>query len=283
MPTFTGKTFASFYKNLFGINQSSNTGVDSTTRAVQDGAGNSTSISLSDDVLSVQPVNDDTTGTFVVKNKGGSNIFAIDTSGTGTGSTSKGRVLMGTSQVVANTQYTHFGVSYFDNTGAAAFSADTHYAIPFMRMNFGAVAGYMAMGSSTSSSFNDTEPATSLTISASAMDIINTYWYVMDDITIDRVVWWQGADTATGDSTAAYLMGYTADASSTSTGGDLSSGVKLASSSTITNAGYEQAYYNQMTIHSADVDARKVILFTFAADTINSDYSINATVKYHIR
>ena len=32
-----------------------------------------------------------------------------------------------------------------------------------------------------------------------------------------------------------------------------------------------------------DTDAGKVILFTFAADTVNSDYSINATVKYHIR
>ena len=34
---------------------------------------------------------------------------------------------------------------------------------------------------------------------------------------------------------------------------------------------------------AADVDAGKVILFTFASDTVNSDYSINATVKYHIR
>ena len=93
----------------------------------------------------------------------------------------------------------------------------------------------------------------------------------------------QGADAATGDSTAAYLMGYTVDASTASTGGDLSSGVKLASSSTVTNAGYEQAYYNQMSIHSADVDAGKVILFTFASDTVNSDFSINATIKFHIR
>ena len=51
----------------------------------------------------------------------------------------------------------------------------------------------------------------------------------------------------------------------------------------ITNAGYEQIYYQSMTIQSADVDAGKVIMFTFASDTINSDYSINATVKYHIR
>ena len=79
MPTFTNKTFSSFYKNIPNINQSTNTGVDSTTRVLHDGAGNSFSISLSDDVLSVQPVNDDTTGTMLVKNQGGSNILAVDT------------------------------------------------------------------------------------------------------------------------------------------------------------------------------------------------------------
>ena len=75
MPTFTGKTFASFYKNILGLNQSSNTGVDATTRVIHDGAGQSTSVSLSDDVLSVQPINDDTTATMLVKNQGGSNIL----------------------------------------------------------------------------------------------------------------------------------------------------------------------------------------------------------------
>ena len=79
MPSFTGKTFSSFYKNIFNINQSGNTGVDATTRTVQDGAGNDSAISLSDDVLSVKPVNDDTTGTMLVQTSGGSNILAVDT------------------------------------------------------------------------------------------------------------------------------------------------------------------------------------------------------------
>ena len=83
MPSFLTKTFASFFNRIFQVDQSTNSGVDSTTRAVQTGDGVNTSISLSDDVLQVQPQNDDTTGTFLVKDKGGSNIFAIDTSGTG--------------------------------------------------------------------------------------------------------------------------------------------------------------------------------------------------------
>ena len=148
---------------------------------------------------------------------------------------------------------------------------------------FGTAAAGIAMGSSTSSSFNDTNPATSLTISSTAMDIVTTYWYVMDDITIDAVKWFHAADTATGEDTAAHLMAYTVDTANGSTGGDLSSGVVVADGANITNAGYEQIYYQSMTIQSADVDAGKVVMFTFASDTVNSDYSINATVKYHIR
>ena len=271
MPSFTGKAFANFYKNILGINQASNTGVDATTRAVHDGAGNSSALSLSDDVLQVQPVNDDTTGAMLVKNSGGSNILAVDTTNS--------KVLAGASQVAVNTQYTHFGSDYGNTAG---FTADTYHAINFHSADT-IYTGYLTLGSSTSSSFNDTEPATSTTISTTGHVDIQKFWYVMDDITIDRVIWWQGADTATGDSTVAYLMGYTVDATAGSTGGDLSSGTKLASSSVITNAGYEQSYYNQMTIHSADVDAGKVILFAFASDTVNSDYTISVTIKFRIR
>jgi len=273
MPTFTGKTFASFYKNILSINQSSNTGVDGSVRGIHDGAGQSTSISLSDDVLSVQPVNDNG-NTFLVKNNAGNNILAVDTDNS--------KLLGGASQTALNTSYAHFGTAYVE-VSTAGFSADTHYAIPFMMGNYGAIAGSYAMGSSTSSSFNDTNPATSLTITNTAQDIVRSYWYVMDDITIDAVKWFHAADTATGEDTAAHLMSYSVDIGNGSTSGDLSSGTVVADGATITNAGYEQIYYQAMTVQSADVDAGKVILFTFASDTVNSDYSINATVKYHIR
>ena len=105
----------------------------------------------------------------------------------------------------------------------------------------------------------------------------------MDDITIDRVIWWHGADAATGDTTRAHLMGYDIVTTAGSTSGDLSNGVVLADGADVTNAGYEQAYYQQLTIQSANVDAGKAIFFTFRSDSINSDFTINATVKYHLR
>ena len=105
----------------------------------------------------------------------------------------------------------------------------------------------------------------------------------MDNITIDRVVWFSGADAATGDTTRAHLMVYDVDTGNGSTGGDLSSGAVLADGSDVVNAGYEQIYYQQLTIGTANVDAGKIIMFTFRSDSVNSDYSINATVKYHLR
>ena len=271
----TEKTYASRYKTDISVSQTTNTGFDSTTRVLCSGDGADSAISASDDVLSVQPVNDDTTGTMIVKNNAGNNILAVDTTNS--------KVLAGASQVAVNTQNQTFGILGTLGLWSSAL-ADTHYAMPFAGMpGLTTTIGSYAMGSSTSSSFNDTNPASSLTITATAMDIVTTYWYVMDDITIDAVKWFHAADTATGDSTAAHLMAYTVDITKSSTGGDLSSGVVVADGSIITNAGYEQIYYQSMTIQSADVDAGKVILFTFASDTVNSDYSINATVKYHIR
>ena len=270
MPTFTGKKFSNFYKNLFGINQTSNTGVDSTTRNLQDGAGNNSSISLSDDVLQVQPQNDDSVGTFLCKSNAGNNILAVDTVNS--------KVNIGASQIAANTQYAYFGI---DSASISAYVADTHYAIPFAGNQ--TASTLHAMGSSTSSSFNDTDPATSLTISADANFYIMQYWWTIDNITIDAVHWWNAADAATGDDLAAHLMVYDVVSDNSSTSGDLSSGVVVADGATITNAGYEQAYYQSMTIQSANVYAGQVVLFTFASDTVNSDYHISAVVKYHTR
>ena len=52
MPSLTGKKPSDAYKRLLQINQSSNTGVDATTRNIQDGDGGSTVASISDDQFS---------------------------------------------------------------------------------------------------------------------------------------------------------------------------------------------------------------------------------------
>ena len=271
MPSKTGVTVKNSYpKDLCVENTSTTVGIDGSTRKIIDGVGVNTAISLSDDSLIVRPENDDTTGTFGVRQVGGNYVLTADTTNS--------KVLVGSSQVNATTMYANFNIN---NVVSAGLSADYHYAIPFFGNT--ALATYHVMGSSTSSSFNDTDPASTLTIATTAQQAVTCYWYVMDDITIDAVKWLHGADAATGDSTAAHLMSYTVDTANGSTGGDLSAGTVLADGGTITNAGYEQIYYQSITNQSAEVDSGKVILFTFASDTINSDISIQATVKYFIR
>ena len=274
MPTFTGQSFANFYKRILQVSQTTNTGVDSTTRFIEDGTGVKTAIGIADDQLLVKPINDNSISTFDVQNNAGNGILRVDTTNS--------LVKVGASQVSATTQYAYFGTSYAE-ASTSGFLADTHYAIPFTMGNFGATTANYAMGTSTTGSFNDTNPATTLTISGTAHEIVRTYWYVMDNITIDEVKWLHAADAIAGDITAGHLMAYTVDIANGSTSGDLTSGTVVADGANITNSGYEQIYYQSMTIQSADVDAGKVIMFTFASDTISSDYSISANIKYHIR
>ena len=63
----------------------------------------------------------------------------------------------------------------------------------------------------------------------------------------------------------------------------LTNGVLLAHSADTTNAGSEQIYKQSWTIDSADVAAGKVIIAFFEAVSVNSDYSINLSIKYHIQ
>ena len=262
MPTFTGKTFASFYKNLLGLNQSSNTGVDSTTRKIHDGIGNETSISLSDDVLQVQPVTDNTTGTMLVKNQGGDTVFAVDT-------TNKKVQANG---VNTTTQYANFGVS---SGGGLAAIAGTHYAVPYSHM---ISATAVTMGTSA-------DPATSYDISANnnGDDMAMMLWYIPDDITVDQVYWMAGGSAASGDTINIHLLSFDFDAGTGAGKGDLSNGTVVAGGADIASLGYENIIYQSISPSSADVDAGKVCMVTFESNGTNSDYSVNVKVKYHLR
>ena len=118
MATKTGKTYSATYPNDLVVDQSSGVGVDSSTRLITDGLGQSTSTSISDDVLSIKPVNDDSVGTLLCKNNGGDNILAVDT-------TNK-KVLVGSGQVSATTQTAVFGVT---SEIISSFTANNHYAL----------------------------------------------------------------------------------------------------------------------------------------------------------
>jgi len=255
--SLTGKSPSETYKDIAYVDNSNN-GVTTSLKQVKTGNGSSTALQVSDRSLQVKSATNNTTA-LDVQNASGTSKLLVDTTNNH----------VKANGVHVNTQYAHFNIG---NSVSANFTFDRHFALPFE----GCVPQTpFEIGSGTN-------PDTSYTISNDAHSVTCTYWFVMDNITIDRVVWWSGADASSGDTSRCHLMSYDVDSDNGSTGGDLSSGVILADGADITNAGYEQAYYQQMTIQSSDVSAGKVVLFTFRSDSVNSDFSINATIKYHI-
>ena len=77
------------------------------------------------------------------------------------------------------------------------------------------------------------------------------------------------------------MFQYTFNSGSTSA---LTSGSVIAHSTADTsNSGSEQIYKTTLTKDVTDIDAGKVIVAMFRSDSINGDFSISITCKYHLR
>ena len=255
----TGKLFSNIYKDLIIIDNS-NAGFDANIDQVKTGEGSGSALYLSTNNVKIQPTADSTTNT-AIYDKDGNVLVAVDA----TNDTVKA---LGHH---VNTNYSYFGI---DHVGSAAFVVDTHYALghhvpPQIQEEF-------ILGTGTN-------PDTSKTLTADTEDIVTKMWYAPDALTIDSASFFLSADTATGDTVRCHLMVYDIDKrSGVSTGGDLTNGVVVADGVDITSAGYEQTDFQEMTIQNASVSSGQVLFFTFRQDGVNSDYSISATIKYHL-
>ena len=262
MPTFTGKAFANFYKNILGMNQSTNTGVDATTRLVHDGAGQSTAISLSDDVLQVQPQNDNTTGAFLVKNQGGDNILTVDTSDS--------LIKAGASQVNALTLFKEMGLYEFSPN-----TAGYHYPL---------IANKVGMQGAEALTYDDdwgnaADPAATLDVSGltDPENAIAIYWYLENNITLDSVRYMARSDSLV--TLNFHLEAYTLDVSGDF--GDLSGGTTHASATVDTTSTTIKT--GTFTLDTADIDASKVVIGFVENVTSATDLSVSFNIKYHIR
>ena len=265
MAGLKGKSIATAYKSLLRIDDDAN-GLDATTESVTDGDGTKSAIRLSDDRLEVRPTNDDGVTAFSVRALGGTQLLSVDSTNS--------VVKAGVGQFNVLTQYAYFGINYID---ASSFAADKHYPIPFGGANGGgSTTNDVDFGTGTDP---DDTFTTADTDTVYASQIVQMMWYVPDNISIDSVTSIEGADNATGDTTRMHLKSFTFNTGSTSC---LTSGELLAHNSDVTNAGNEQAYTSTWTVDEASVSSNKVILAFFRADTINSDYSLNITIKYHL-
>ena len=260
--SLTGKTKANTYKDLLQMNNSNN-GIDTSTRNVVDGEGTASAIYISDDQMIIRPNNDDTTTAMLVRDKDGNSLLTVDSS--------NDLVKAGIGQHIANTQMKEF---FMSSSSSNPDTADTWTAL---QANSGALVADMEMGTGAT-------PATTLTIATTASATVQHLWYVPLNITIDSCNVWFGADAADGDTVKFSVMSYAIDSSNGSTSGDLSGGTEVCvSPSTITGAGREQAYYQVLTVSSADVNAGRVIMACVAQDGTNSDLTINMQLIYHLR
>ena len=257
------KTPAETYKDLLKVTNSNN-GVDGTARSLSSGDGSASCLSVSTNDFAIKP-SSDSTSVFKVKDKDNNTKFVVDTTN---------------DQVKAlghhvNTQYARFGIGSGDT---ANYVINTHHPIPFFSNSIGStlLQDNITFGTST-------EPASTFTTAdAAATDaglLVPMLWYVPDNISIDKVTSLEGANNATGDTTRMHLFSYTFTSGATEC---LTSGTLLAHNTDVTNAGSEQPYLSTWTVDSASVSAGKVILAFFKSDSINSDYSLNIKVKYHL-
>ena len=261
--SLTGKTKASTYKDILQMNNS-NSGVDATTRNVVDGEGTASALKMSSEKVGVAPSSTDSVSVFAVADKDGNGLLQVDST--------NDLVKAGIGEHIVNTNIKEFAM---DSTEANPVAADTWYGLT-STFNHND-SNELAMGTGST-------PATTLTIANTAYLAVKHYWYVPFNISIDSCNVWFGADAANGDVVKFSVMSYTVDSANGSTGGDLSSGVEnCVSPSTITGAGREQAYYQALTVSTADVDAGKVIMACVAQDGTNSDLSVNMQLVYHLR
>jgi len=261
MAGLTSKTPSATYKDLLKI-ENSNSGVDDTLRQVESGDGTGSALYIEKNSIKITPATDDT-ALLDVKNKSGTTKFKVD-------STNNAVSALGHN---VNTQYAYFGI---DAAYSAQYAANTHYPVPFIR-TLSTTQADVDFGTGTDP---DDTFTTADTDTQYASQLIPMIWRIPDNITIDSVTHVEGADTATGDTTRMHLKSFTFTSGATSC---LTAGTLLAHNSDITNAGNEQPYLSTWTVDSADVDANKVLLCFFRSDSVNSDYSINVTVKYHLR
>jgi len=250
----TNKTVAGSYKDLLQVDNS-NSGLTSSGKTIKDGDGNSSCLALGANRITVTP-SANSTANVTMNNASGDVLLKVD-------GTNK-LVNVNETQLAANTQYLRFGAKDIDVDNG------THIGVP--------IAG---MGANAAVTFGTSANPGAPTMSNNGDDWLHYLHYVDTNITIDSVIILTGATTATGDTLGYHLIALgTGD---TSVVDDMTSTTVVADQTAWANGGYEDMYKHQLTVQSADVDAGDYLALTIEGNGTNSDYSVNALVRYHLR
>ena len=260
--SFTGKAPDITYKDILQVDNSNN-GVSSSLNVVKTGESSSSALSVSDRALQVKSATDNTTA-LDVQNASGSSKLLVDTTNS----------IVKANGVHVNTQYKEFGC--FD------FSPTAGYHHPLVSNNMMFSDSGTDFDSFTDSVFsNGADPATSVDLSAHVTyseSAVATFWYVMDDISIDAVRVLARAD---GSANLNFHV-YSYDLDTSTNYGDLSNGTLIAHIGSVMAATTTTLKTDVLTIDSASVSSGKVLLAFVENETDTSDISCQLNIKYHI-
>jgi hypothetical protein len=267
MASLSNVPFSGYWKRLFQIGQTTNTGVDTTTRNILTGDGSKTSISLSDDQLLIQPQVDNTTSTLDVKNQAGNSVLTVDTSNS--------KILAGVTQVSVNTHYKEFGMYQLD------VAQGSHHPLICNNMLIGndSNESWEADDSTLGSGAN---PATTLDLSAdgTGANLAACLWYVEDNITIDTCRFIASCKNASARNLNFHLLSYTLDVSTNY--GDLSAGA-VVSDGTVSVSQTQVKVGTLSNVGDVNIDATKVVICTVENVDSTDEVTCQIVVKYHIR
>ncbi len=257
-----GKSPSSTYKSLLKVADETN-GVSASLSDIEDGDGNKSCLSVSDDQFNVVPENDNTTSTLKVGPTGGGTTFSVDTSNE--------RVKCGATATDATTNIIEFAINE-----SAAPTAGTHYMIPVAGVNAGSGnARTLANGTGT-------DPDTTFSVGTFAQRYMQQFWKVPYNITIDKVKVMITGSGTTDKTMSTHLYSYRISNDGDTADGDVSTGTLRAHGdfTAVDNGVIKQA---DLTIDSADVNENLVLAF-FVENQTNTDIiSARATVVYHFR
>ncbi len=255
--SLTGKTVSATYKDVLQVDNSNN-GIDS-TQTIKDGAGVSSCTAIGANQLVVSP-GANSTSNVVMQDASGNTLFKVD----GTNQL----VYANITQKSVNTQYLRFFAHDIDVDNG------THIGVPLA-----GIQGTMPNANVTfGTSANPSAPA----LSNNADDWVHYLHYVDTNITVDGIQILVGGTAGTGDDLNFHLCSLATSDSTTIDEWSSTTIVADQSSATSTD-GYEQFYRIALDIQSANVDAGNYLALTIEGSGTNSDYSVNALVRYHLR
>tara|TARA_Y100000401_G_scaffold73348_1_gene59321 strand:+ start:207 stop:1022 length:816 start_codon:yes stop_codon:yes gene_type:complete len=271
MASFTGKELKNVYKDILHTDNS-NTGISTTIKQISCGDGDTTALYLSNKNLKVQPSADSTTNA-VIYDKDGNALITVDST--------NDLVKAGIGQHTVNTQFKSFGLWDFSPT-----AGEHHNLTTTPMITSASDADFTGEVNGSAWGGTGTNPATSLTISSAALELVPSLWILQQNVTIDSVQYVLASNAAS--TINIHIMSYDIVTGAGSTAGDLTNGAVIGQTGSSSGSlspvttGADRVTNGTLTINTADIDSGKaIVLFAEASDT--DDMTVQVNIKYHLR